>query len=107
MPDVESGNRMTVAEGPEEEGGWFPPISRRGFLGRVSLGAFAVFAATVGAPGVASGREPPPCRIRCSPISRTGCACGGHLYHCTGCSRNFHACIDGRPFGWICLARSC
>ena len=78
-----------------------------GFLGRLSLGALAAFAITVGAPGVASSREPPPCRIRCSPVSRTGCACGGHLYHCSGCGRNFHACIAGKPFTWICLRRSC
>jgi len=107
MSDSDTRGRAVVAESPDEDAGGPPAFSRRGFLGRLSLGALAAFAITVGAPGVASSREPPPCRIRCSPVSRTGCACGGHLYHCSGCGRNFHACIDGKPFTWICLRRSC
>jgi hypothetical protein len=45
--------------------------------------------------------------VRCEPISRTGCLCGGNLYRCSGCGDTFHACIDRDRFGWFCLRRSC
>ena len=84
-------------------------MTRRGFFARASLGALAVFAAVAAVPEVArAGRpQPPPCRVRCHPISRTGCACGGSLYLCGGCGNSFHACLTGKPFTWICLRRSC
>jgi hypothetical protein len=85
------------------------PVTRRGFFARASMGALAAFAVVAGAPGVArAGRpQPPPCRVRCQPISKTGCGCGGHLYRCIGCAGAFHACVPGKPFRWICLRRSC
>jgi hypothetical protein len=105
---VNAGRPMRVAEGPHgperpEE------LGRRGFMARASLGALAAFGAVVAAPGVArAGRpQPPPCRVRCTPVTRTGCACGGYLYRCGGCASSFHACIDGKPFRSICLRRSC
>jgi hypothetical protein len=99
---------VRVAAGPAEPDHPLA-VTRRGFFARVSLGALAVFATVVAAPDVArAGRpQPPPCRMRCQPISRTGCACGGFLYRCSGCATSFHACITGKPFRWICLRRSC
>lgn len=102
----------------------FAPLafSRRGFFARASTAALAAFAAVAGAPdlaragsaatgaadAVATDRpQPPPCRVRCEPVTKTGCACGGFLYRCKGCGTSFHACVDGRPFTWICLRRSC
>jgi hypothetical protein len=85
------------------------PLTRRGFLSRASAAAFA----SVGA-AAAFGRrradahvKPAPCRVRCEPISKTGCACGGNLYRCSGCGTTYHACIDGQPFAWFCQRRSC
>ena len=85
------------------------PLTRRGFLNRAS----AVALASVGA-AAAFGRrradahvKPPPCRVRCEPISKTGCACGGNLYRCSGCGTTYHACIDRLPFAWFCQRRSC
>jgi hypothetical protein len=99
---------VRVAEGPPEDPDRPPPLSRRGFIARASVGALAAFGAVAGAPGIARARpEPPPCAIRCRPVSQTGCACGGHLYRCSGCHRAFHACIDNAPFDWICLRRHC
>jgi hypothetical protein len=51
--------------------------------------------------------RPPACRVRCEPISKTGCLCGGNLYRCSGCGNTFHACIHRSRFGWFCLRRSC
>lgn len=99
-------------------------FSRRGFFVRASTAALATFAVVAGAPdlaragpaggtaasdpGVASERpQPPPCRVRCEPVTKTGCACGGFLYRCRGCGTSFHACIDGKPFTWVCLRRTC
>jgi hypothetical protein len=97
-------------------------FTRRGFFARASTAALAAFAVVAGAPDLArarategppatpagSGRpQPPPCRVRCEPVTKTGCACGGYLYRCQGCSSTFHACIDGRPFTWVCLRRTC
>ena len=85
------------------------PLTRRGFLTRAS----AVALASVGAASGLGRRhadahvKPKPCRVRCEPISRTGCACGGNLYRCSGCSVSFHACIAGQPFRWFCLRRAC
>jgi hypothetical protein len=99
---------VTIAEGSPDDPERPHPVSRRGFLGRASAGALTAFAFVAGAPGIARARpEPPPCAIRCRPISQTGCACGGHLYRCTGCRTAFHACVDGAPFEWICLRRHC
>jgi hypothetical protein len=84
-------------------------LSRRGFLGRVAAGSFAAYAAMTGlGTGAAIARPTPqPCRVRCEAISKTGCACGGNLYRCSGCGSNFHACVEGRPFQGFCLRRSC
>ena len=84
-------------------------LSRRGFLGRAAMASFAAYTAIA---GVASSEAlarpgPKPCRVGCRPVSKTGCACGGNLYRCTGCGRNFHACVDGRPYQGFCLRRSC
>jgi hypothetical protein len=99
---------VRVAEGPAEDPNQPLPLSRRGFLARASGGALAAFAVVAGAPGIARSRpEPPPCAVRCRPISKTGCACGGHLYRCSGCHQAFHACVDGAPFELICLRRRC
>jgi hypothetical protein len=105
---VSDEGRLRVAEGPDEPDGP-SEVNRRGFMARASLGALAVVGAIVAAPGVArAGRpQPPPCRVRCAPVTRTGCACGGYLYRCSGCARSFHACIDGTPFRPICLRRHC
>jgi hypothetical protein len=85
------------------------PVSRRSFLGRVALGAFAIYGAVVGAGSSAALARPGPrpCRVGCEPISKTGCACGGNLYRCTGCGTSFHACVEGRAFNGFCLRRSC
>jgi hypothetical protein len=106
-PDPSGPPDMPVAAGAS--GGDPLEVTRRGFFARASLGALAVFATVVAVPGVArAGRpQPPPCKVRCRPISRTGCACGGALYLCAGCAKSFHACISGRPFTWFCLRRSC
>jgi hypothetical protein len=105
---VSDGRPARVAEGPHEPERAFE-VNRRSFLARVSLGALAAMSAVVAAPGVArAGRpQPPPCRVRCAPVTRTGCACGGYLYRCSGCAASFHACIDGKPFRPICLRRHC
>jgi hypothetical protein len=99
-----------VAEGPPEPD--LPaPITRRGFFARTSLASLAAFAAVARRPEVtratSSRPQPPPCTVRCEPITRTGCACGGYLYRCRGCGAAFHACVPGRPFSWICLRRAC
>lgn len=84
-------------------------LSRRSFLGRASMASLAAFAALSGATRTAAfaQTEPPPCRVGCLPISRTGCGCGGNLYRCEGCGRAFHACIDRSPFYGFCLRRRC
>ena len=99
---------VRVAAGPIEPEQPFE-VTRRGFVARMSLGALAAFAVVAAVPDVArAGRpQPPPCRVRCQPITRTGCGCGGSLYHCRGCSTSFHACITGKPFRPICLRRRC
>ena len=86
-----------------------PPLTRRGFLARASGVALAGagLAAGVGRGRASAHEKPPPCRVRCEPISRSGCVCGGHLYRCTGCSSTFHACIPRGDFRWFCLRRSC
>jgi hypothetical protein len=99
---------VRVAEGSPEDPNQPPALSRRGFLSRASVGALGAFAVVVGAPEIARARpQPPPCAIRCRPVSQTGCACGGHLFRCSGCSQSFHACVDGAAFEWICLRRRC
>jgi hypothetical protein len=84
-------------------------VSRRSFLGRAALGAFAVYGAIAGAGASAANARPSPnpCRVRCAAISKTGCACGGNLYRCSGCGSRFHACIAGRVFTGFCLRRRC
>lgn len=86
-----------------------PPITRRGFLGRTAAAALAGFTAVAGTGGrrAEAHVSPPPCRVRCEPISRTGCSCGGNLYRCSGCGSTFHACVERNRFGWFCLRRDC
>lgn len=85
------------------------PLTRRGFMTRATGLALAGvgLAAGLGRDRASAHVKPRPCRVRCEPISRTGCLCGGNLYRCSGCSNMFHACIDRDRFGWFCLRRSC
>jgi len=85
------------------------PLTRRGFLNRASAAALAGVgaAAAFGRRRADAHVKPTPCRVRCEPISKTGCACGGNLYRCSGCGTTFDACIDRHPFGWFCQRRSC
>ncbi len=97
-------------------------FTRRRFFARASTAALAAFSVVAGAPdlarattpsgatgsvGASDRPQPPPCKVRCEPVSKTGCGCGGYLYRCRGCNTTFHACIDGRPFTWVCLRRTC
>ncbi|HTG47797.1 MAG TPA: hypothetical protein VK646_09105 [Actinomycetota bacterium] len=86
-----------------------PPLTRRGFLTRASGVALAGagLAAGLGRSRASAHVKPTPCRVRCEPISRSGCVCGGHLYRCSGCSTTFHACIPRSDFAWFCLRRTC
>jgi len=45
--------------------------------------------------------------IWCHMITCTGCACGGHLFRCTGCGRNYVACIPDRGCWSFCLQKAC
>jgi hypothetical protein len=45
--------------------------------------------------------------IRCIPVSCTGCACGGNLYHCRGCGRDYVSCHGGRGCREFCLQPIC
>jgi len=45
--------------------------------------------------------------IYCTPVSCTGCACGGNLYHCKGCLRNYVACLEGHGCRAFCLQPVC
>ena len=85
------------------------PITRRGFVTRASGVALTGLglAAGLGREGASAHVRPPACRVRCEPISKTGCVCGGNLYRCAGCGKTFHACIHRPRFGWFCLRRSC
>ncbi len=85
------------------------PITRRGFVTRATgLALTGVgLAAGLGRDRASAHVRPPACRVRCEPISRTGCMCGGNLYRCAGCGDRFHACIDRERFGWFCLRREC
>lgn len=85
------------------------PITRRGFVTRatgLALTGVGV-AAGLGRDRASAHVRPAACRVRCEPISRTGCMCGGNLYRCAGCGDRFHACIDRERFGWFCLRREC
>jgi hypothetical protein len=85
------------------------PITRRGFVTRASGVALTGLgiAAGLGKDRASAHVRPPACRVRCEPISKTGCLCGGNLYRCSGCGGTFHACIDRSRFGWFCLRRKC
>lgn len=95
-----------MAEPPREPAN---ELTRRSFVTRVSLAAFGAYAAvsTVGATRARARPHPDPCKVACEPISKTGCACGGNLYRCSGCSKRFHACIQGRAYRGFCLRRTC
>jgi hypothetical protein len=85
------------------------PVTRRGFVTRASGLALTGLglAAGLGRGRASAHVRPTPCRVRCEPISKTGCLCGGNLYRCSGCGGTFHACIRRSRFGWFCLRRSC
>ena len=85
------------------------PITRRGFVTRASGLALTGLglAAGLGRDRATAHVRPAPCRVRCEPISKTGCLCGGNLYRCSGFGNKFHACIHHSRFGWFCLRRSC
>ena len=104
---MSSSAERAVAEGART--GPRARVSRRSFLARASMASLAAFAALSGAARTAAfaQTEPPPCRMGCVPISKTGCGCGGNLYRCEGCGRRFHACIDRTPFYGFCLRRRC
>jgi hypothetical protein len=75
-----------------------------------ALGGYAALSGATSTAVYARGRarsQPPPCRVSCLPVSKTGCACGGNLYRCSGCGDAFHACIDRSPFYGFCLRRDC
>jgi hypothetical protein len=84
-------------------------MTRRGFVTRASGLALAGLglAAGLGRREASAHVQPPPCRVRCEPISKTGCLCGGNLYRCRGCGNTFHACVNRDHFGWFCLRRTC
>jgi hypothetical protein len=92
-----------------ERSGTRTPLTRRGFITRTAGAALAGFSMVAGAGGgrASAHVKPPPCRVRCEPISKGGCACGGHFYRCSGCGSSFHACIERDRFGWFCLRREC
>jgi hypothetical protein len=84
-------------------------LTRRGFVARASgLALTGVgLVAGLGRERAAAHEQPPPCRVRCEPISRRGCVCGGNLYRCSGCGSTFHTCMRRATFGWFCLRRAC
>jgi len=84
----------------------------RGFAGVAGVPEAAehLGAATPASAGVAAadpGRIIRCNGIWCHMVSCTGCACGGHLFRCTGCGRDYVACIEGRGCWSFCLRRSC
>jgi hypothetical protein len=85
------------------------PVTRRGFVSRATGIALTGvgLAAGLGRDRASAHVQPPPCKVQCEPISKTGCLCGGNLYRCSGCGHRFHACIGRDRFGWFCLRRSC
>ncbi|HEY1329898.1 MAG TPA: hypothetical protein VGH10_00315 [Actinomycetota bacterium] len=93
-------------------------FGRRRLFTHVSERLTAAFAVAVGAARAAPpphGAEPPgtpdiipSCQgVWCSVSSCGGCACGGNLYHCTGCGENFHACYEDRDCQDFCLTPIC
>ncbi|MGZ4150496.1 MAG: twin-arginine translocation signal domain-containing protein [Actinomycetota bacterium] len=85
------------------------PLTRRSFLTRASGVALTGLAlvAGVGRERASAHVSPPPCRVRCEPISKTGCACGGNLYRCSGCGNTVHVCATRDRFAPFCLRRVC
>jgi hypothetical protein len=107
-----------------------PPPSeafgRRGLLRQAADAVLRIFSEAAGVPEAAEhlsaaigppdpppGREAEPLKlvrcggIWCHMISCTGCVCGGHLFRCTGCGRNYVACIPDRGCWSFCLQKAC
>jgi len=59
-------------------------------------------------PGADPDNPPQLCPgVWCRRISCTGCACGGNLYHCSGCHRDEIKCFKGRGCRSFCLQPVC
>jgi len=100
-------------------------FGRRGLLRQAAEAVLRVFSEVAGVPEAAGhlsdsiGRsdtapvDADPMRlvrcegIWCHMISCTGCACGGHLFRCSGCGRNYVACIPDRGCWSFCLRKAC
>jgi len=92
-------------------------LSRRRFLQRSAGAALAGYATMVGARSTAAAARAPTdtegpvarrrCRLKCTVKSCTGCACGGNLFRCVGCGRDFIACYSGKACKNFCLQRHC
>jgi hypothetical protein len=80
-------------------------LSRRGFIQRMSLTTLGVCAIVAGASRVAAYADvrrnnpgaltPASCAISCTLLECKGCACGGDLYHCSGCGMSYKKCFPG------------
>jgi len=113
--------------------GWLPPPSepfgRRGLLRQAADAVLRIFSQAAGVPEAAehlhaaiAPSTPPPAAppveaepmrlvrcegIWCHMVSCTGCACGGHLFRCTGCGRDYVACIPDRGCWSFCFQKAC
>ena len=109
--------------------GALPPLGafgRRGLLRHAADAALRLFSQIAGVPeaaGQLSNALAPPrgdtaadaeplvlvrCGgIWCTVISCTGCACGGHLFRCRGCGKDYVACVADQGCWNFCLRKAC